>query len=129
MPYLHFEFHEQRQIMSDTVRKYRRSKAQHSTEDLPLAPTEDELLIQAYLDNAMTLHPRRTLDQSFYRGFDTRQRDADQVVFRYCRDKKWPLRIFMTDQLWLWVFGKGKRSIFVRTGSASLPHEKNHLSY
>ena len=106
MPYLHFEFNEQRQMMSDTIRTYRPSKARQSREALPLAPTDDELLIQAYLDNAMSLHPRRTLDQSFYRGFDTKRRDVDQVVYRYCKDKNWPLRIFMTDQLWLWIFGK-----------------------
>ena len=107
MPFLHFEFDEQRQQMSDAIRKYRPSKNRESSEELPLASNDDEILMQAYLDRGMSLQPRRTLDQSFYRGFDTKARDVDEVVYRYCKDKRWPLKIFMTDQLWMWIFGRG----------------------
>ena len=44
----------------------------------------DVLLLHAYL-RSHQLHPRRTLDQFFYHGIDTSERDADQVVYRYSR--------------------------------------------
>lgn len=40
----------------------------------------DSLLIEAYLNNTPSLHPRRTLDQFFYHGIDTAARDVDQYV-------------------------------------------------
>lgn len=70
--------------------------------------SRDELLIHAYMKDY--LHPRRTLDQFFYHGIDTTQRDSDQVVWRYCqkhRDFEEP-KLFMVDQLWMWILGGGK---------------------
>lgn len=83
----------------------------------------DEQLIHKYLTAAPPLHPRRTLDQSYYWTLkDTRKRDRDQVVYRStapdpklmhrkCFDKncaqckedvtKVP-RVVMVDQLWMW---------------------------
>ena len=43
----------------------------------------DEKLIERYLTARPALHPRRTLDQSYYWTLkDTRYRDRDQVVYR-----------------------------------------------
>ena len=43
----------------------------------------DEMLIERYLNFKPSLHPRRTLDQSYYWTLkDTRKRDRDQVVYR-----------------------------------------------
>jgi hypothetical protein len=56
------------------------------------------------------LQPRRTLDQYFYTDLEnTSRRDRDQVVFRYTSDEKRKMepRIFMVDQLWLWVLDNG----------------------
>ncbi|KAK4446784.1 hypothetical protein QBC34DRAFT_356004 [Podospora aff. communis PSN243] len=54
---------------------------------------------------APRLQPRRTLDQYFYTHLgSTRQRDKDQVVLRYTyRTPETEPKLFMVDQLWLWV--------------------------
>ena len=81
---------------------------------------EEQLMVR-YLHARPPLHPRRTLDQSYYGALkSTRARDRDQVVYRgttpephdcigadacpQCNDdiRKVP-RIIMVDQLWLWV--------------------------
>lgn len=76
-----------------------------TTAEPPLS--KDQKLIHAYLLNAPPLHPRRTLDQFYYSAFDTEARDQDQVVYRYCDRHKMELKVFMVDQLWLWILGKG----------------------
>jgi len=43
-------------------------------------------------------HPRRTLDQFYYRSIETKTRDSDQIV-----SHKNPERVLMVDQLWVWV--------------------------
>ncbi|KAK3354036.1 hypothetical protein B0T25DRAFT_224469 [Lasiosphaeria hispida] len=82
--------------------------------------TEEQLMFK-YLHAQPPLHPRRTLDQSYYGALkSTRARDRDQVVYRgtmpephqcvgmdaceQCNDdiRKVP-RIVMVDQLWLWI--------------------------
>lgn len=56
---------------------------------------------------SVSLQPRRTLDQYFYSHLDsTADRDSDQVVYRYTRDHEQP-KLFMVDQLWLWVLNGG----------------------
>ncbi|RYP90967.1 hypothetical protein DL770_002883 [Monosporascus sp. CRB-9-2] len=86
----------------------------------------EERLITKYLNERSPLHPRRTLDQSYYGALkSTGTRDRDQVVYRatkptfhgcagnlegeygncrVCQDdsKKVP-RLIMVDQLWLWI--------------------------
>lgn len=102
MPFLHYETDDRRQKMTNTIEKAR--------EGYPpsVNASRDELLIHAYMSHH--LHPRRTLDQFFYHGIDTSKRDIDQVVYRYCRDYRKPeeLKLFMVDQLWMWVLGGGK---------------------
>jgi hypothetical protein len=84
----------------------------------------DERLIDEYLHADPPLHPRRTLDQSYYGAlFPTQTRDRDQVVYRatapqyhkcsrqdprhkcaQCqKDVKMVPRIIMVDQLWMWI--------------------------
>jgi hypothetical protein len=86
-------------------------------------------LILDYLHNDPPLHPRRTLDQSYYGALkSTHARDRDQVVYRYtsptthecrrqpqgkaCQDcmtdiQKVP-RVVMVDQLWMWILDDRK---------------------
>jgi hypothetical protein len=85
----------------------------------------DEILIKAYSlsSNPGQLPPlqlRRTLDQYFYTHlWSTYERDTDQVVLRYtAADPGMEPKIFMVDQLWLWVLNGGKWSIFQLRGLA-----------
>ena len=112
-PYLHFE--------TDTQRREMQEVAKRATGDLdgksvrfgpnhPIHQTSpDELLIRAYLQLPVSkLHPRRTLDQSFYRTIDTDFRDKTQVVYRYAQQHgsaQEPLKVLMVDQLWMWIVG------------------------
>ncbi|KAL2063543.1 hypothetical protein VTL71DRAFT_5348 [Oculimacula yallundae] len=80
----------------------------------------DKDLIMGYLfpTNPGEIHPlqpRRTLDQYFYTHLEsTSQRDADQVVYRYTAESKEP-KIFMVDQLWLWILNEGKQTVDIFT--------------
>lgn len=80
---------------------------------LKRASTYDEMLLRAHLSpSSVSLHVRRTLDQFFYHNIDTESRDTDQVVYRYQCNGMTPEesgvdpKIFMVDQLWMWVLGK-----------------------
>lgn len=101
MPYLHYETHHKRKLMSAAINRARQGlgrvcdpQSDHSC---------DEMLIQAYLQSAHNLHVRRTLDQFYYHAISTEGRDTDQVVYRYTRDKGKERKVFMVDQLWLWI--------------------------
>ncbi|KAH8912070.1 hypothetical protein BR93DRAFT_57252 [Coniochaeta sp. PMI_546] len=102
MPFLHYETNERRGRMSEAINRARAGRA------LPDRPTRDDFLVHAYLNipNQPPLHPRRTLDQFYYHGIDTTVRDTDQVVYRYCKRHHVEPKVFMVDQLWLWVLGK-----------------------
>ncbi|KAJ9195999.1 hypothetical protein DTO164E3_6537 [Paecilomyces variotii] len=110
MPYLHFETAEGRQKMQEAIQ---RAEMRTFHPGLYKPRTCDEMLIRAHLTSSTTsLHVRRTLDQFFYPNIDTRSRDQDQVVYRYqikaqgtsrCPDEP---KIFMVDQLWMWILGK-----------------------
>lgn len=71
-------------------------------------------LITGYLayskDHAIPpLQLRRTLDQYFYTHLkDTSRRDSDQVVYRHTKLVLEP-KIFMVDQLWLWILDDGNK--------------------
>lgn len=73
----------------------------------------NEHLIKGYLvsSNDQAIPPlqlRRTLDQYFYTHLkSTSQRDSDQVVYRHTKLAFEP-KIFMVDQIWLWIFDHGK---------------------
>ncbi|KAL1876715.1 hypothetical protein Plec18167_005123 [Paecilomyces lecythidis] len=110
MPYLHFETTEGRRKMQEAIQ---RAEMRTFHPGLYKPRTCDEMLIRAHLTSSTTsLHVRRTLDQFFYPNIDTRSRDQDQVVYRYqikdqgstrCSDEP---KIFMVDQLWMWILGK-----------------------
>jgi hypothetical protein len=69
-----------------------------------------EFLLRGYYQPGTTNYqPRRTLDQYIYADIEaTSYRDDDQVVYRYTRgDPHFVPKLFMVDQLWLWILGKG----------------------
>lgn len=110
MPYLGWESDFNRKAMSKTIKLVESMKGPQT---LDPGQDKDVALITAYL-NDESLHVRRTLDQFAHPSIDTSKRDRDQVVFRYCRDYPFPhqhphdrLKIFMVDQLWLWILGDG----------------------
>jgi ankyrin repeat protein/Mg2+ and Co2+ transporter CorA len=124
MPYLHFETDRRRQEMRAAIARaemLKRSKEENEVRNLGLnrPSTYDEMLLRAHLTSStVSLHVRRTLDQSFYHNIDTQSRDQDQVVYRYqmkdrnrgksqsLQDGDMDPHIFMVDQLWMWVLGK-----------------------
>lgn len=94
----------------------------------------EEGLLNEYLHSRRPLHPRRTLDQSYYGALkNTGTRDRDQVVYRAtapvvhacydhfdeatgkCRqcaeDSRKTARLIMVDQLWLWILDERESSI------------------
>ena len=63
----------------------------------------DQHILKEYLFNYPPLHPRRTLDQSYYWTLEsTDRRDRDQVVYRWTKEEQMA-RLVMVDQLWMWV--------------------------
>jgi hypothetical protein len=114
MPYLHYESDLYRSRMSRAINRTQVLNPMNQEADAPesFPSSPDDMLIKAYLNvhssNAQPgLHPRRTLDQFFYHGIDTSVRDQDQVVYRYCKEQQIELKVFMVDQLWMWILGKG----------------------
>ncbi|EED21298.1 ankyrin repeat protein [Talaromyces stipitatus ATCC 10500] len=110
MPYLHFESAQSQQKMQQTI-KQAETLVPSPVPGLTRASTRDEMLIRAHINSSSTsLHVRRTLDQFFYPNIDTETRDGDQVVYRYqtrwSEHKAKDPKIFMVDQLWMWVLGK-----------------------
>jgi hypothetical protein len=78
---------------------------------------QEESLLRGYLpmkeenaDDKATggLHIRRTLLQFHHQTVKTDHRDRGQVVLRYCARKKIEQKIFMVDELWMWIIGDGK---------------------
>ncbi|PNH35808.1 hypothetical protein BJF96_g927 [Verticillium dahliae] len=65
-----------------------------------------EHLFRGYFNSGTSdLQPRRTLDQYVYADIEaSSNRDNDQVVYRYTKDSR--AKIFMVDQLWLWILGE-----------------------
>ncbi|PGH34399.1 hypothetical protein GX50_02766 [[Emmonsia] crescens] len=68
----------------------------------------DKHLVKGYLSPVnpadSPLQLRRTLDQYFYTHLtNTTARDSGQVVYRYTLKNSAEPKIFMVDQLWLWI--------------------------
>ncbi|KAL9056387.1 MAG: hypothetical protein Q9162_002978 [Coniocarpon cinnabarinum] len=112
MPYLHFETDWARREMSAAIRSSvpkGNDEVKRPRKRYPSRPhnrwSRDEMLIHAYLHSTTGLHLRRTLDQFYLHGIDTSQRDEDQVVGRYCRSKGKEEKLYMVDQLWMWIIG------------------------
>lgn len=69
-----------------------------------------EYLVRGYYKPGTTIYqPRRTLDQYIYADIEaTSHRDDDQVVYRYTNSETlFGAKMFMVDQLWIWILGKG----------------------
>lgn len=104
MPYLHYETHENRTLLSQVIREP--SGNTHSLEESEMSKLDkDVLLIHGYVEVSTDLHPRRTLDQFKHHSTGTEYQDSDQVVYRYCKKTGKVPKIFMVDQLWLFVIG------------------------
>lgn len=110
MPYLHFETNQRCLEMKEAIKSAEWMRTPERPRLLQ-AKNCDEMLIRAHLaTSTVSLHVRRTLDQSFYHNIDTQYRDQDQVVFRY-QTKDHPSeeddpKLVMVDQMWMWVLGK-----------------------
>lgn len=105
IPYLHYETDNSRRDMSSVIRSVDKQDFQRFVSHYQ---TADENLIEGYLTASPQLHIRRTLDQFFYHGIDTKDRDEDQVVYRYCERLqklgiKTEKKVFMVDQLWCFI--------------------------
>lgn len=112
MPYLHFETNKRRQEMQEAIKRVEKLQSPFRPY-LTKATTYDEMLIRAHLTSStVSLHVRRTLDQSFYHNINTESRDQDQVVYRYQMkgkdgdDHTFDPKVVMVDQLWMWILGK-----------------------
>lgn len=79
---------------------------------LPTDNLNEHLIRGYYSPGSLSYQPRRSLDQYGYADIETTShRDDDQVVYRYTKnDELAETKIFMVDQLWLWVIGKGVAS-------------------
>ncbi|KAG9242052.1 ankyrin repeat protein [Calycina marina] len=112
MPYLHFETNNKRHEMQEAIKRAEKIAKEVPRPRLINVNTCDEMLIRAHLaTSTMSLHIRRTLDQSFYHNIDTYDRDVDQVVYRYQLRSQDPdtdcdPKVVMVDQLWMWILGK-----------------------
>jgi hypothetical protein len=87
-----------------------------TSKEIPMSVDDlNNHLIKGYLYRSVNgklppLQPRRTLDEYFYTHLEsTLERDQDQVVYRYTESSPQP-KIFMVDQLWLWILNEGKYS-------------------
>jgi hypothetical protein len=119
MPFLHYETDRQRKKMADAIKRFRIEHLSHTSKRIPTDDTHDlpkmmdpasrdDVLIEAYLNGSPPLHTRRTLDQFFYHGIDTTKRDVDQVVYRWCKRERLEPKIFMVDQLWMFILNNGR---------------------
>ncbi|KAJ0115642.1 uncharacterized protein J7T55_010465 [Diaporthe amygdali] len=82
------------------------------------------LLIRGYglaeENGQVPFQPRRTLDQYFYSHLDnTAHRDRDQVVYRYTKNEEG--KIFMVDQMWLWIINGDEEDLL---RGPSIEHQK-----
>jgi hypothetical protein len=66
-------------------------------------------LIEQYEEES-NMYASLTLDQSYYDVMeDTEDRDHDQVVYRYTKEKDpGNVRLLMVSQLWIWMINKSE---------------------
>jgi hypothetical protein len=84
----------------------------------PSGNLHEHLIYGYYNPGRIEYQPRRTLDQYGYAGIEsTSHRDDDQVIYRYTKSDPLAVRkIFMVDQLWMWVLGNGKLTPYAFNG-------------
>jgi len=132
MPYLTYETIEGKNALKEAVAQAMQKEPPLNGEDLRSSqltqgtgqeglakvttPSKNpnEKLVQGYLRpqtswGSQALHIRRTLDQFFFHdlpdiGKGSEDDDVDdQTVGRYAKRNNMPAKIFMVDQLWLWI--------------------------
>src|SRR2546421_8047146 len=103
MPYLHWETDYNRAQAAQAIKRHQTTVDYRRGSVAP--PAKDEFLIRGYLNSSTDLHLRRTLDQFKHHSINTEKRDRDQVVYRFCKKEKKELKIFMVDQMWMWILG------------------------
>jgi hypothetical protein len=113
IPYLNWESDSNRARMSKVIKQVEVTKDCTYTHDP--SQSKDVSLIAGYLNDAGSLHVRRTLDQFKHHSINTEKRDTDQVVYRYCKDHPFlyedpenRLKVYMVDQLWIWILSNSE---------------------
>ena len=105
---------DQRSLRSQHAPQIPPSRRVKKEKILPPTRNLNEHLIRGYYERGMlTYQPRRTLDQYAYAEINTSShRENEQVVYRYTKDSHLTdTKIFMVDQLWLWVLDKSLFSV------------------
>jgi ankyrin repeat protein len=117
MPYLHYESARRCQEMQTAIKRAELADATRKRTSplkkgrLKSEATCDEMLLHAY-NPPKTIFVRRTLNQFLHPNLATTARDTEQVASRYqeklSRDAPHNVdhKIFMVDQLWMWVIGE-----------------------
>jgi hypothetical protein len=103
MPYLHWDTDYNRVQTTQAIKRHQ-NPAEYRRGSVA-STAKDEFLIRGYLNSSTDLHLRRTLDQFKHHSINTEKRDRDQVVFRFCKRSKKEWKIFMVDQMWIWILG------------------------
>lgn len=107
---------EQRSHFDQTSRSSRRAptipppkRMQRRKVEPPNRNLNEHLVRGYYQPGKVAYQPRRTLDQYGYADIETTShRDDDQVVYRHTSTEPPAIaKIFMVDQLWIWILGKG----------------------
>jgi hypothetical protein len=109
MPYLHWETDSNRVQAVQAIKEHQ--TAADCRRGSVASPAKDEFLIRGYLNSSTDLHLRRTLDQFKHHSINTDKRDRDQVVYRFCKKERKELKIFMVDQMWMWILGDSEWSL------------------
>ncbi|CAI6094352.1 unnamed protein product [Clonostachys chloroleuca] len=96
-----------RQLDAAGTRKTQKERIPPPTKNL-----NEHLIRGYYKPGTVGVQPRRTLDQYIYADMETlTHRDDDQVVYRYTKENlSVGPKIFIVDQLWLWILGKARYS-------------------
>jgi hypothetical protein len=104
LPYLHWDFLNAFQRRSEYMREIDNGRSPELPMSLPERAKALYKLLRDDPNRAVSIHPRRSLDQFFYSSLlDTRQRDEDQVISKNTRESRGGTKMIMVDQLWLWL--------------------------
>jgi Mg2+ and Co2+ transporter CorA len=101
LPYLHWSEHQTQQNQADALQYYHEASDDIKREyEMSKKRSSDMRLQSCALGGELPHHPRRTLDQFYYRNINTQDRDRDQIVLHKTED---PKKVLMVDQLWVVV--------------------------
>jgi ankyrin repeat protein len=117
MPYLHYESAKRCQEMQAVIKRAELTDATNKRKisskkaRSPHMATNDEMLLHAY-NPQKTIFVRRTLNQFLHPNLGPAARESEQVAYRYQEKCGSDIlynadhKIFMVDQLWVWVIGE-----------------------